>query len=101
MAADRLLYRGRNGIDAVLRAAIRADDNDSVGSGGHVRDFLETALSRECRIDADQSGIVNRARKTCVVLSAVRLLDHINDFPSGEKTGRPSNPSVNVIRVLR
>src|SRR3954462_1318930 len=35
----------------------------------------------------------NRARNSCVVLSAVRLLDHIRYFPSGEKTGRPSKRS--------
>src|SRR6185436_4265081 len=46
-------------------------------------------------------GIVNRAKNTCVVWSFVRLLDHIRYFPSGENTGRPSNPSVNVIRIFR
>ena len=43
--------------------------------------------------DYHPGGGVNLATKICVVLSGVRLLDHIRCLPSGEKTGRPSKPS--------
>ena len=62
---------------------------------------LTHGLPKPCQGNYEPFGIVNRAMKTWVVLSAVRLLDHIRYFPSGEKTGRPSKPSVKVIRILR
>lgn len=63
--------------------------------------WSSTAWRRPClRMTEWGQGGVKRAATSWVVLSLVRLLDHISQLPSGEKTGRPSKERWKVTRRL-